>query len=364
MKRWTSYLLALAALAAAAIFLQRSSSEGELSSDWWSQFAVEDSSSIDRIRIADVQGRVADLTRQDGHPLGLWRINGLYYARKDATDLLLKTALRTRVRQPVTAAANAGVLKMIATAGKRVDFFERGQSEPVKTWFIGTPTQSHSGTHMLLELSDEGRAPVPFVTHMEGFTGFLSTRFFTDELDWRYTGIYNQPLSNIASITAIPHNDQGRAARIELPADGGTPNVQSLDGSKLACSQTAIEEVVLRFEKVHIETWMSHLTEAGEDSVKQSVPAWDITVAYRDGELRNLQLFWKPKIQEIPDGYGNILRFDNSRMFGGYKGELALVQTFVFDPILKFWRNLAPADSAQVQTENHTANHPAIPAPL
>ena len=340
MKRWTPYIAALVVFAALALFLQRSDSQGELSNDWWTQFAIEDSASIDRIRIADVQGRVADLTRQDGHPLGLWRINNTFDARKDASDLLLKTAMRTRVQQPVTDAAEAGVLKMIATAGKRVDFFQRGSAEPVRTWFIGTPTQNHSGTNMLLELPNEGRAPVPFVTHMEGFTGFLSTRFFTDELDWRYTGVYDQPFAKITSITAIPRSDKGRAARIVLPLDGGQPHAQALDGSGLDYAQDEIEAVVRRFEKVHVETWMSHLAPAAEDSVRQSVPAWDLIVAYRDGEMRRIQLFWKQKIQNVPDEIGNILPFDESRMYAAFNGELALVQTFVFNPILKFWRDL------------------------
>jgi hypothetical protein len=338
MNKLMPYLLAIAVLSALALWLRGTDNTGELSNDWQSVFAIEDSAKIDRIRIADVQGRVADLRRSNEHHLGLWRINNAFFARKDATDLLLKTAVRTMVKQPVTPQAEPGVLKMIATAGKRVDFFERGIQKPVKTWFIGTPTQSHTGTNMLLEVPDHGRATSPFVTHMEGFTGFLSTRFFTDELDWRYTGIYNKPVSEITAITAIPQQDIGQAARIVLPEEGGKPWVESLSGEPLDALSEHTETLLRRFEKVHVETWMSHLTSAGEDSLRASTPAWSITVDYRGGESRSIDLFWKPKNQEIPDGTGAILPFDGSRMYAVYNGEVALIQTFVFDPILKFWR--------------------------
>ena len=37
---------------------------------------------------------------------------------------------------------------MMAASGKRVDIHLDGSEAPAKTWFIGTPTQSHTGTHM------------------------------------------------------------------------------------------------------------------------------------------------------------------------------------------------------------------------
>jgi hypothetical protein len=66
-----------------------------------------------------------------------------------------------------------------------------------------------------------------------------------------------------------------------------------------------------------------------------------------------MQLFWKQKIQNVPDENGNILPFDESRMYAAFNGELALVQTFVFNPILKFWRDLEagqPVPSSANQT--------------
>ena len=312
---------------------------GRLDADLSTHFAVADTAAVQKIRIADNNGRVAVVTRVPDHPLGLWTLNDRYPARKDATDLLLKTFKRISVRQPVRASAKEGVLKMMASAGKRVDIFTKDSSTPFKTWFIGTPTQSHTGTHMLLELPESGRSETPYVTHIEGFTGFLSTRFFTEENEWRYTGVYESSADEIAAITAIPLDDIGTTATLRWNSEGDQI-VAEHNGQTLDLPQRMLRDQWLRFKKVHVETWNSHLSPEAQDSLRSSPLAWNIKVDYKDGREVNLDLHWKAPIMEEYDTEGRLLPHDGSRMYAVYKGECALVQTFVFNPILDFWRAL------------------------
>ena len=312
---------------------------GRLDADTSTHFAVTDTAAVVKIRIADNNGQVAVVKRVPDHPLGLWTLNDRYPARKDATDLLLKTFKRISVRQPVRASAKAGVLKMMASAGKRVDIFTEDSSTPVKTWFIGTPTQSHTGTHMLLELPGSGRAETPYVTHIEGFTGFLSTRFFTDETEWRYTGVYESTADEIATITAVPLDDVGSSATLKWDEQGDQV-IAELNGQRLALPQPMLRDQWLRFKKVHVETWNSHLSPEAQDSLRDSALAWQLKVNYKDGREVNLDLHWKAPIMEEYDTDGRLLPHDGSRMYAVHKGECALVQTFVFNPILDFWRSL------------------------
>ncbi|MCH1576592.1 MAG: hypothetical protein L7S67_09975 [Flavobacteriales bacterium] len=312
---------------------------GSLDADTSTHFAVTDTAAVVKIRIADNNGQVAVVKRVPDHPLGLWTLNDRYPARKDATDLLLKTFKRISVRQPVRASAKAGVLKMMASAGKRVDIFTEDSSTPVKTWFIGTPTQSHTGTHMLLELPGSGRAETPYVTHIEGFTGFLSTRFFTDETEWRYTGVYESTADEIATITAVPLDDVGSSATLKWDEQGDQV-IAELNGQRLALPQPMLRDQWLRFKKVHVETWNSHLSPEAQDSLRDSALAWQLKVNYKDGREVNLDLHWKAPIMEEYDTDGRLLPHDGSRMYAVHKGECALVQTFVFNPILDFWRSL------------------------
>ncbi|MCH1582267.1 MAG: hypothetical protein L7S63_04040 [Flavobacteriales bacterium] len=312
---------------------------GNLDADLSTHFAIEDTAAVVRIRIADTDGRAATVERIPGHPLGLWRLNDRYMARKDATDLLLKTFKRVSVRQPVRATAKAGVLKMMAASGKRVDIYVDGQEDPVKTWYIGTPTQSHTGTHMLLELPGTGRAEQPYITHIEGFTGFLSTRFFTDENEWRYTGVFESSADHIASISGTPLNDVGAPATLTWGGEGGLLSAAE-DGRGLTLPQRMLQDQWLKFTKVHVETWNSHLSESAQDSLRLSPAAWRLNVTYKDGHSASIDLHWKAPIMEEYDESGKLLNHDGSRMYAVVNGECALVQTFVFNPILEFWRTL------------------------
>ena len=341
MNRKLLFLISLAGLIGLALISNLSSESGNLDSDRSTHFSIKDTARVTRIRIADSEGRVALLERIPEHPLGLWQLNGTLLARKDATDLLLKTFKRISVRQPVRSSAKEGVLKMMASAGKRVDIHLDGVQEPAKTWFVGTPTQSHTGTHMLLELPGEGRSEDPYVTHIEGFTGFLSTRFFTDENEWRYTGVFASRADDIASITAIPLDDVGMAATLSWSGDGTSIEAQGPYG-RIDIPQTLLREQWLKFRKVHVETWNSHLDAQGKDSLRKSAPAWNMKVQYKDGRNVELALHWKPPILEEFGDYGELLEHDGSRMYAIHNGECALVQTFVFNPLLDFWRGLSP----------------------
>ena len=343
MNRSTYTLAAVAIAAGIALVVALQPESGRLDADTSTHFAIQDTSSVTRIRIADTQGSVAVLDRSE-HPLGLWTLNGRLFARKDATDLLLKTFKRVSVRQPVRPSAQEGVLKMMASSGKRVDIFIEGQDDPYKTWFIGTPTQSHTGTHMLLELPGQGRSTSPYITHIEGFTGFLSTRFFTSEGEWRYTGVYESNAEQIQSISAWPLDDVGQHAQITWSEDGETLTAIGENGP-LSLPQPLLREQWLRMCKVHIETWDSHLSANGQDSLKQSDVAWRLEVEYKNGQSVAMDLHWKIPILEELDLQGNVMTHDASRMYAVVNNEVALIQTFVFNPILDFWRGLSLSNS-------------------
>lgn len=340
MNRKFLFPLLLAGLIGLALISNLSRESGNLDSDRSTHFAIEDTARVTRIRIADSDGRIALLERIPEHPLGLWQLNGNLLARKDATDLLLKTFKRISVRQPVRSSAKEGVLKMMASAGKRVDIHLDDAEEPSKTWFVGTPTQSHTGTHMLLELPGEGRSEDPYVTHIEGFTGFLSTRFFTDKNEWRYTGVFASRADDIASITATPLDDIGMAATLSWSEDGSSIEAVGPTG-RIEVPQTLLRDQWLKFRKVHVETWNSHLDANGQDSLRNSPPAWNMKVRYKDGRDVELVLHWKPPIMEEFGDNGELLQHDGSRMYAIHNGECALVQTFVFNPLLEFWRGLS-----------------------
>jgi len=48
-----------------------------------------------------------------------------------------------------------------------------------------------------------------------------------------------------------------------------------------------------------------------------------------------ISLYWKAPVSDTYDDNGNLNQWDGARMYAVYKGEVVLVQRFVFDPLLQ-----------------------------
>mgnify|MGYP001218245197 FL=1 len=293
-------------------------------------FAIADTAAVDKIFIADKDGNQALLERSSGR---YWKLNGTHLARKDAVDLLLKTFLRARVQRPVPQGELSTVNRLLAGRGKKVEIYQGGET-PVKTWYIGTSTQNHTGTYMVLADANGQLAEEPFIVHMEGFTGFLSTRFFTDEREWRYTGMFDYPGNSLRRVEVELTEAGGRLYAMEVDSVG-TLRVEGVPLSSRA-DTLFWQDRFNRFRKVHLETYNNHLTANAEDSLlNRAEPAFRLRAWGQDEDVPNeIELYWKAPISDTYDDNGELNEWDGSRMYAVYKDEAVLVQRFVFDPLL------------------------------
>ncbi len=323
-------LLLTAFVAGANWYVNRTS--GSLAQEEAVAFAIGDTAAVSRIFIADRDGGQADLERIADERY--WLLNGEHWARKDAVDLLLKTFLRARVKSPVPEGQREQVVKLLAARGKKVEIYTDGP-EPVKTWYIGTPTADHTGTHMVLE-TPNGMARDPYIVHMEGFTGFLSTRFFTDEREWRYTGVFDFPGRTLHRVEVESHDPKYPSYAMEVATDG-VLSLWGSDGKRVGVTDTvAWQDQFLRFRKVHLETYNHHLDSAKWHELSEA-PA-DFTLrAWGKGQTEpiSIDLLWKDPIEDLYDENEELMPHDGARMYGRFRGELVLLQRFVFDPLLK-----------------------------
>ena len=294
-------------------------------------FAIADTAAVDKIFIADKDGNQALLERSSGR---YWKLNGTHLARKDAVDLLLKTFLRARVQRPVPQGELSTVNRLLAGRGKKVEIYQGGET-PVKTWYIGTSTQNHTGTYMVLADANGQLAEEPFIVHMEGFTGFLSTRFFTDEREWRYTGMFDYPGNSLRRVEVELTEAGGRLYAMEVDSVG----TLRVEGAPLSSRVDTMfwQDRFNRFRKVHLETYNNHLTANAEDSLlNRAEPAFRLRAWGQDEDVPNeIELYWKAPISDTYDDNGELNEWDGSRMYAVYKDEAVLVQRFVFDPLLE-----------------------------
>ena len=144
-----------------------------------SDFAIEDTASIDKIFIVDEKGKSVTLIKSED----IWMVDNQYVARPDNIRLLMKTFSRIDVRSPVPKAAFKNVVTQIATNATKVEIYQGGK-KPSKTYYVGGATLDHQGTYMILE-TEGVKSSVPFVMYIPGNYGYLTTRFFTEKEQWR-----------------------------------------------------------------------------------------------------------------------------------------------------------------------------------
>ena len=341
MKKNLVTILIIVALSVAAVLLYLNKNKtGSVTGDPFSRFAVEDTSQVSGITITDFKGESVRLERSKDS--FLWDVNGKFKARKDAVDLLLKTFKRIQVKSPVSDAARDNVMRMLAGAGKMVEIY-MGGDKPAKIWYVGTPTPDHFGTHMLLEIPGEGKGESPYVMHMSGFSGILCTRFFTDEQDWRYTGLFRYPNLEIASVRLENYVLPSQSFTVTYN-EGNDIGLLDYQGRTVPVFDTlTTKDYLLLFKRVHLESHVSMLERFQEDSVLTGKAHFVLTVTDKKGVKNTVQLYRKSPVSELTDMYGQAAAWDLDRLYGTVDGhDLFLVQSYTFGPILVGFERFRP----------------------
>lgn len=326
-------ILAVLTLIAGVVWYINGDTNRTLTSNPLANFSIEDTSAVNKIFISDADGKTITLQRVEGERY--WDLNGKFKARKDAVDIILKTFKRIRVKSPVPSSSRENAIKLIQT-GKRVDVYTDSDT-PIKTYFVGTATSDHTGTYMVLEVDGEERSTEPFITHMEGFTGFLSTRFFTDLEEWRYTGVFDYPdVRDVSKVEVINHEKEEES--FDIIFNGGNDirlHSRLLDRDLAGFDTLAVKDYFLKYKKVHLETYQSHLSEEIEEGLLNTQAAYTVRVTNTNGVVKKIDLYWKPATAQELDPYGEPAIVDQARMYGVVAGsDVVLVQRFVFDPLL------------------------------
>lgn len=250
-------------------------------------FAIQDTSKVSRIFIAETDGKTADLVRT---PQG-WTVNGMP-ANPHPIDLLLKTFMRVEVRSTVAKAAEANVLRVMSSSAKKVEIYTGG-SKPEKIWYVGHATQDHYGTFMLLEVPGKGKSSTPFVMGMSGFTGFLSTRFHARLDEWRGTVVFQYPdLSQVMEVHVQHGGSTGTSFRVRNNA--GALELVPDSAQAIVMDTTAAQDLMLQLKDLHFEYYERALPKTQRDSILASPPLHIVTVTEAGGAQRKVPMWRKP----------------------------------------------------------------------
>jgi hypothetical protein len=298
-----------------------------------SDFAVTDTAAVDRIFIADKQGRTADLRRATltGGEAG-WTVNGLP-AKSFQVQLLLKTFRLVEIRGPVPKSAEENVLRVMAGTARKVEIYQGGDA-PAKIWWVGQGTMDHYGTYMVLEVPGTGRSNVPFAIGMAGFNGVLNTRFSTDLDAWRSSAVTRYLDLNTVTRLQVEHPadpDQG----FVLLNQQGRLELQDLAGLALPMDTSLARDAMRALRTGNFEGFERSLTQAKADSIRASLPMHVLTVT-SDRGVQRLPFWKKAPFPGQRDMELRLLTEDRDRMYTVVDDtSLVIVQRFWWDRILR-----------------------------
>jgi len=328
MKKLLPLLILVVIAAALVYYFSTSVNPKGTSMEAQTNFAIDDTSSIGKIFIADRAGKTITLSRETNG----WEVNGKFRAREDAIFTLLKTFKNIYVQRPVDKAAQEQVNTVMSSASKKVEIYDRN-GEWIKTWYVGHATMDKKGTYMLLESPRGGLSAAPFIMDMKGFIGMLNTRFFTNESEWRSTGIIRYPNMNLNEIEVFYPNDPQASFKIKYEGDNAISLYEYGQSDPIQNFDTAlVKDYMLNFKLASFENYNTRITAEQEDSIAASMPFQIIRVT-DPRQTREIKLWVKaPREGQMEEDGETPATADAERVYATCNGgEMALAQRFAWD---------------------------------
>ena len=314
-------------VASLAVWLYLHNSKGTIRKELY-DFAVEDTSSINKIYMVNMAGK--EVTLEKTKP-GYWEVNKKFKARADAIKNLLVTIKDMRVRQPVAKSALENISKQLAARSLKVEIYQNDKL--VKMYYVGDDTQDGLGTFMLLSDPETAEnSTIPFVMSIPGFNGFLSVRYFADAEEWREKTIFSFYPDQIESVSVkfVRSPDSSftfslsEKTQISL-ADNKGNNIADYDTLKA-------KRYLMYFSNIQYEHLSNDMRKSLQDSIFAKAPIHIIELKDREGKVHAMKTFSKPSDNpdQVDAATGKTYAEDTERMYALINNDkdIAVIQYF------------------------------------
>lgn len=306
-------------------------------------FAVTDTASIDKIFLVDREGHKSLLNRVDA---GQWKINGKHIARQEAVNNLLFTIKALEVKSPVGKNLYNNTMKLMASKSVKVEIYQKGTL--VKTYYVGHPTMDNLGTFMYIE-----KSTVPYIMHIPGFNGFLSTRYLTKENDWRERYIFHFDPRTIIGIEIMNSTKADRSFTIKRNVDSTyVLSYMGLAGKQVPYDIVRMRKYLDVFSNTNFERIDDRLGKVQADSILKSPPFAVVKVTDDRNYTKMIKMYRKPVTassrNQFDEQTGKPLMFDMDRFYSRIEGseEWYICQYFHFDRVMITPQVLMPGTTA------------------
>lgn len=321
----------LLALSGIAIYFYKNKSATTTIDKEASDFTVKDTGAVDKIFLADKEGRSILLEKtKEG-----WVLDKKYHVRPDAIDLLLYTIRMVEVQSPVSKTGKKNIIKIMAARSTKIEVYSKG--EKIKQYYVGHTTQDHLGTYMLLtNLETNENYEDPFITHIPGFDGFLTTRYNTYELDWRDRIVMSYRPPQIKQIKLELHEMPDSSFVIDLYSMQRF-GLKTNKGVQIPFEEDKLKQYIAYFQNINCEVVLEKKDPLVDSLSKSAIPFATLTVIDRENKSSVCEFFHKFPIISKNEQYGINYKFDPDRLFIRYndRKDFGVAQYFVFGKMLQ-----------------------------
>lgn len=291
-------------------------------------FAVADTSSINKLIISDSYNHTIELIRGKD---GIWADKEGNCVSQDPINIALETIKNLEFKGYVPEGSREFMTKKMLAKHTRVDIFVKG--DLVKTWYIGASTQDHYGTYMLLETPD-AKSDQPVIMHMRGLNGIIEPRFFADKRKWACTQVLSLSRDQIKEVDVKFTETKERSFSIKR--NGKKFEVRQEGRIVERFDTMMIAHYLNNFKNVNFELVNFELSDKQVDSIKKSKPFCVLSVKELTGKSTQLKMFRLkgPGYKEVDD-FGDSVLFDTNRFWLlTPSGNLVKAQYFAFGPMI------------------------------
>lgn len=293
-------------------------------------FGIENIQEIDKIFLTKENGEQVTLHRKSDH----WLVNDIYVAQEERINTILETAKRVKVRRRVAKTKQDQVLKNLATSHVKVEFYADG--DLIRSYFIGGATQNSEGTYMLMTDPEENsNAEHPFITYIPGFQGYLTPRYDTKMENWRDLKLFHFPNNRIKSIELTYTGNPTSSFNISIQ---DKKYVVKQGDLVLSEDLQKIRKYLLGFKSISAERLVSKIGYGKTviEKLKHEKPFFILKVTDLNDQVSEVIGYKRRANMGELNAVGEQLEFDADKFYGFcfQKKELAILQYFVFDPLL------------------------------
>lgn len=291
------------------------------------EFSIADTATVDRIIVTEPSGVSYEIVRKDGR----WTdLQGSCLTQEPA-NTMLETFKNVEFKGYVPENARKNILKRMMALNTKVEIFQDG--DWVKTWYVGSSTQDHYGTYMLLETPDE-KSDLPVIMKVKGLNGIIEPRFFADPRRWKCTQIFQLEKEQIAEVDVRFPAEPAR--NFSVTRTGSSYGVKHMGQPLKFVDTNMIVRYLNNYKKIHYELANFELNNKQLDSLKKSKPFCVLALKETTGKKTLLKMHYlKGNGEKSLNDFGDSTQYDVNRFWCVLPtGEVVKCQFFVFNPLI------------------------------